>query len=167
MLGIISDTHDNIYSIKKAIEIFEGVGCDLIIHCGDVIAPVTVDFFKGLNIKFVRGNCDGDIENLKKRAAEINSEFYDDIYEFTYEAKKFVAYHGSDPFKLKKLIESRKYDYVLRGHTHKKEDVKVGATRVINPGAHYPTTEEKTVAILDVPKDELRFMAVNKTVQQY
>jgi putative phosphoesterase len=167
MLGIISDTHDNLLSVKKAVEVFNGVGCDLIIHCGDVICPLTMEPFKGMNIKFVKGNCDGEVEGLKQKAVEINAEFFEDIYEFEYEGKKFLAYHGSDQIKLKKLIESKKYDYVLTGHTHKKTDLKVGPTRVINPGAHYPTVQEKTVAILDVPKDELRFMTVNKTVEQY
>ncbi len=167
MLGIISDTHDNLFSVRKSIDIFNGIGCDLIIHCGDVVCPLTMDPFKGLNVKFVKGNCDGEVEGLRAKAQEINSEFFDDVYEFTYEGKRFVAYHGNDQIKLKKLIESRKYDYILTGHTHKKTDQKIGQTRVINPGAHYPTVSEKTVAVLDVPKDELKFIAVNKTVEQY
>ena len=167
MLGIISDTHDNVFSIKKAVDIFKALECDLVIHCGDIIAPATVQFFKGLNIKFVRGNCDGDAELLNKKIQEINGEFFDDAYEFIYEGKKFVAYHGKDQHKLKKIVESRQYDYVLRGHTHKKEDLKVNKTRVINPGALYPTVEEKTVAVLNVPKDELRFIPVNKPLDKF
>lgn len=167
MLGIISDTHDNVLSIKKAVDIFKAMECDLVIHCGDVIAPLTIQFFKGLNIKFVRGNCDGDVPNLKKKAEEINGEFFEDIYEFTYEGKKFVSYHGNDQMELKKLIDSRQYDYVLTGHTHKKTDQKIRETRVINPGAHYPTVEEKTVAVLDVKQDKLQFMEVNKPLEKF
>lgn len=167
MLGIISDTHDNVSSVEKSVEIFRGIGCDLIVHCGDIICPLTVDFFKGLNVKFVKGNCDGEIVHLKKRVEEINGEFFEDICEFEYEGKRFVAYHGNDEVKLKKLIESKNYDYVLTGHTHKKTDMKVEETRVINPGAHYPTVEKKTVAVLDPKQDQLQFIEVDKTVQQY
>ena len=167
MLGIISDTHDNLLSVNKAIAIFNGMGCDLIVHCGDIVCPLTMDPFNGLKVKFIRGNCDGELEGLKKKAAEINAEFYEDICEFTYEEKNFAAYHGNDQFKLKKLIDSKKYDYVLTGHTHKKTDIKVGETRVINPGAHYPTVEEKTIAVLDAKEDKLQFIEVSKTVQKY
>ncbi|MBW2980659.1 metallophosphoesterase [Candidatus Woesearchaeota archaeon] len=167
MLGIISDTHENVFAIKKAIDIFEAMGCDMVIHCGDIISPGTVQFFKGLNIKFVRGNCDGDVEMLNKKIQEINGEFFDDTYEFIYEGKKFIVYHGSDQVKLRKLAESRQYDYVLTGHTHKRADQKVNQTRVINPGALYPTVEEKTVAVLDVKQDKLQFMGVNKPLEKF
>lgn len=167
MLGIISDTHENVSAIKKAIDIFKAMECDMIIHCGDIISPGTVQFFKGLNIKFVKGNCDGDVEMLNVKIQEINGEFFEDTYEFIYEGKKFIAYHGSDRTKLKKMVESRQYDYVLTGHTHRKEDVRVNKTRVINPGALYPTIEEKTVAVLNVPKDELKFMALNKPLDKF
>ena len=66
LIGIISDTHDNVANILKAVEIFK-VRAEMVIHLGDIIAPATIQFFKDLKIAFLKGNCDGDIELLKKK----------------------------------------------------------------------------------------------------
>jgi len=160
MIGIISDTHDNVANIKKAVKLFKGKKCDLVVHCGDIVAPITIGFFKGLNIKFVKGNCDGDIEFLKKKSEEINAEFCGEICKFERNNKKFLAYHGKDQAKLQKFIEKQDYDYILTGHTHKSLDKKIGKTRVINPGAHYYGCENK-IAVLDEVNDILEFIEVN------
>ncbi len=148
MIAIISDTHDNVENIKKAVGIMKGRGVEFCVHCGDVVAPATVRFFDGVKMKFIRGNCDGDTENIKKRAEEIGGEFLGEKAEFEHQGKRFCAYHGHDPAKLDLLIRSGKYDYVLTGHTHKARDEIIGKTRVINPGAHYYGAGE-TFSILD------------------
>ena len=61
---------------------------------------------------------------------------------------------------LNELIRSQKYDYVLYGHTHTKRNDKIGKTRVINPGAHYYTTFVKTIALLDLEKDDVKFVQI-------
>ena len=71
IIGIISDTHDNIPNILKAVNIFKERKANLVLHLGDIVAPATIKFFNGLNMKFIMGNCDGDIDLIKKRIEEI------------------------------------------------------------------------------------------------
>ena len=74
MIGIISDTHDNVPNILNALEVFKKKKVSFVLHLGDIIAPATVKYFSGLNIKFIKGNCDGDVENIKRKCEEIGAE---------------------------------------------------------------------------------------------
>ena len=48
VIGIISDTHDNIYMIDKAVEELNKRQVRLVLHAGDYISPFTVQHFKAL-----------------------------------------------------------------------------------------------------------------------
>ncbi len=47
-IGIISDTHDNLALIKKAVTFFNGEKVDLVLHAGDFVSPFTALEFKNL-----------------------------------------------------------------------------------------------------------------------
>lgn len=162
MIGIISDTHDNVPAVIRIVKFFKRKKLDFVIHLGDFIAPKTVTFFSGLKVKFIQGNCDGDIETTKKKIRSINCEFLGDFAELKVKGKKIAIFHGKPPEKLDSIIQSQKYDYVLHGHYHKKRDEKIGKTRVINPGSFYldPANKDRTVALLDVEKDKVQFVRI-------
>jgi len=159
MIGIISDTHDNVPNILNALEVFKKKKVSFVLHLGDIIAPATVKYFSGLNIKFIKGNCDGDVENIKRKCEEIGAEYLGEFAEIEVKNKKLALYHGTDKDRLAALISSGKYDYVLHGHDHKKKNQMVGKTRVINPGAHYYKCEN-TIVLLDIDKDKAEFVEV-------
>ncbi|MFH1849962.1 MAG: YfcE family phosphodiesterase [archaeon] len=158
MIGLISDTHDNVENILKAVKVFKDRNVRFVLHLGDIIAPATVPFFQGLSMKFITGNCDGDLANLKKIIHEQGWEYLGDIVKFSLGAYKCAAYHGQNRIKLDWMINSQEFNYVFHGHTHQKRDEIVGKTRVINPGAHYYTAEEKTVAIFDAQNNQVEFI---------
>ncbi|MDD9973593.1 MAG: metallophosphoesterase family protein, partial [Candidatus Poribacteria bacterium] len=37
-LGVMSDSHDNIPNVKRAVALFNEIGVDLVVHAGDFIA---------------------------------------------------------------------------------------------------------------------------------
>lgn len=150
-IGIISDTHDNVFGIKEAVAIFKKEKVEFVCHCGDVVAPVTAALFSGLSPRFVRGNCDGDVENLKARAEYIDGTYYGELGEFELKGKKFAMTHY--PEIAEKLVKGKKYDYVLHGHTHRIRDQKIGKTRILNPGNLYLSHQDHGIMILDVEKD--------------
>lgn len=157
MIGIISDTHDNVPNVLNAVKLFKKKNVDFVIHLGDIIAPATVKFFEGVKVKFLQGNCDGDIDLIKKRISEISGEFLGRYAEFKINNKRIAALHGDDENTLMKIINSGKFDYVLHGHNHKSRNEKISNTRVINPGAHY-FMAENTVVLLDIEKDKVEFV---------
>ena len=159
MIGIISDTHENEEAIMKAVALFKQKNVEFVVHCGDIISPPMLEHFKGLNVKFIYGNNDGEKIGLNAKAKDLGFEEIKDEKEFECKGKKFCVYHGTKIGKLDFIIQSNKYDYVLTGHTHVKSDEKFGKTRVINPGALF-RIRPYTIALLDVGKDKLEFVEV-------
>jgi putative phosphoesterase len=159
-IGIISDTHDNIWNIQKAVKLFNKEKIDVLVHCGDIVAPATVKFFDGIKAKkliFIKGNNDGDIQHLKMLIEELGGKFYTSHADFTVKDKKLGAIHSDNWPALEGMINSKKYDYVFHGHTHIQRNELIEKTRVINPGAHYFHSDD-TVVILDIDTDDVKFV---------
>ena len=72
LIGAISDTHDNLPMVEKAIRRLNDEKVGLVLHAGDYVAPFVIPYFKALNAKLIGvfGNNDGDHELLKKRFSE-------------------------------------------------------------------------------------------------
>jgi hypothetical protein len=153
-LGVLSDTHENMTQIKKAVEIFNARKVDLVLHAGDVISPITYNEFKNLaaRIVFVYGNNDGFKVGLKEKFADIG-EFYTGHYETVLEGKKLVIMH--EPDFLDEITRAGDYDVIIYGHTHKQDIKKIGNTLVLNPGECCGwITGKPTIVILTLPQCE-------------
>lgn len=160
MIGIISDTHENIPATKKAVEILKQRKADIVVHCGDIISPVMIPLFEGLPMKFVYGNNDGEVEGLNVMAQKYGFEDITFQKQFTYQNKSFYVYHGTNPSLLQNAIDSQQHDYILTGHTHIIRDETIGTARVINPGALF-NVEKYTIAFLDVSSNNLEFIEIH------
>jgi putative phosphoesterase len=130
-LGIISDTHDNVPLIEKAVEIFNEANVDLVIHAGDYVSPFSIKPLLLLECDFlgVWGNNDGDkiaLQRIAQGKIE-NSPFIE-----SYGGKKILI--GHDLETLGSLVSSQDFFLIVYGHTHKPEIKKVGKTLVVNPG---------------------------------
>lgn len=154
LVGIISDTHDHLVGLKKAIQIFKENKVELLVHCGDWVSPSTLEFFDeemgklNIPVKSVVGNNPGDI----KRTIMSNSKMSNPIewpktvtLKLDIDGKKAIVYHGDDYELLGALIGCQKYDIVLTGHTHSPRNEVVGKTLVINPGSTSYTCESKII----------------------
>jgi len=161
MIGIISDTHDNIPNIKKAVEVFKKNQVEFVIHCGDIVAPATVKFFSGLNMKFIFGNCDGDRALIEEKVKEQGWEHHGRIMELKTKGKTTGVFHGDDLLVWDKML-NKGYDYLIHGHTHQPEDKKLSKTRVLCPGGHFLGDDKKTnqVIILNLDNDKALFIDV-------
>lgn len=131
IIGIISDTHDNLDNLKKAFDIFIKRGVQHIIHAGDFTSPFTarilMDFKGGFTGVF--GNNDGDKLLLSK---VYNGNIHPQPYILTLNNKAIVIMH--EPTVVDAIAESGYYDMVIYGHTHKALIKQVKNTLVINPG---------------------------------
>jgi len=68
LIGLISDTHDNLPMIEKAVKKLNEENVALVLHAGDYISPFVIPKFKTLNAPLIGvfGNNDGDHEFLRK-----------------------------------------------------------------------------------------------------
>ena len=161
MIGIISDTHDNVPKIQKAVELFKKHQVEFVIHAGDIVAPGTVKYCKGVKMKFIFGNCDGDRKMIDAKVGDINGQHYGRIMELKHKGKKIGVFHGDDILINDKMLNNG-YDYYIHGHFHVPEDKKHKNTRVLCPGGFYlgDPEEDHKIILLDVEKDKLEFVDV-------
>lgn len=162
MIGIISDTHDNIEAIRKAVDFLNSRKVSLVLHAGDFIAPFTVEEFKKLDTKIIGvfGNNDGDRNGLSEKFSQIGTDLKDFI-ELEYGGKEIAIYHGTIMEFVSALVKSGKYDIVVLGHTHLPEIKKEKNTLVINPGevCGY-LTGKRTLCLLNTKKMEVEIKEI-------
>ena len=149
MIGVMADSHDNLHAVKKAVQLFNDAGCDLVIHAGDFIAPFAARELENLNcpVKAVFGNCDGEKKGLEKAISSFG-EIKEAPLTFTHDRCNFLVTHIHTA--LKTYIHSKKHDVIIFAHTHEPEIRKQGKILVLNPGETGGWVSGKsTVALLD------------------
>ncbi|AYK14477.1 MAG: metallophosphoesterase [Methanosarcina flavescens] len=153
MIGIISDSHDNMNALWKAVEFFNERGVKAVLHAGDLISPFTARAFKELKPKlyFVFGNNDGDRVTLIKRLEEIGATSCGDFGDLTIDGLHIALLHGTNEALVKAIAKSEEFDVVIRGHTHEPNVKIIEGVPVINPGESSGVLSGKsTVAILEI-----------------
>ena len=152
MIGIVSDSHDNLPAIRQAVEFLNSQGVSMVLHAGDYVAPFTVREFKNLKSPLygVFGNNDGERKGLMRAFSEMGTELKEFV-EIMHEGRKIALYHGTITEFISALISGGEYDAVVRGHTHQSEVRKEGKTFVVNPGelCGY-LTGKRTVCLFDL-----------------
>ncbi|HUT08448.1 MAG TPA: metallophosphoesterase [Candidatus Latescibacteria bacterium] len=149
MIGILSDSHDNLPRVRESVRLFNDAGCDLVIHAGDFVAPFTVFELRNLRapVKAVFGNCDGERAGLAK-AFEGLGEIRDAPFKFTHAGLRFLVCHLDSP--VNRHLASKAYDVVVFGHTHKPLAERRDGGLLVNPGETGGWLRGKsTVALLD------------------
>lgn len=149
MIGVMSDSHDNIDAVKRAVRFFNKTQCELVIHAGDFIAPFAARELEQLSspVKAVFGNCDGEKKGLKKTFLSLG-EIEREPFIFSYAGRTILLTHTH--FANEKHIRSGEYTAIVYGHTHKPDVRKKNGILVLNPGETGGwLTGKNTVALLD------------------
>ena len=158
LVGILSDTHDNLPMIRRALAYFEGAGADCLIHAGDFVAPFALKEIVGFEgpVYAVFGNNDGEHAGLKKMLTDLAKG----PRRVELCGKAIVIAHDESKLKPADLAGA---DVLVVGHTHKAE-IRAGKLLVINPGeASGWLTGESTVATLDTESLEARLVNLGKS----
>ena len=162
LVGAISDTHDNLPLVDKAVKYLNDQKVSLVLHAGDYVAPFVIPHFKQLNCKFIGvfGNNDGDHELLKKRFSETtNCEIHDRFAAITLENCRIALLHGDETELLNVIVDCGYFNFVVHGHTHNRSLETKGKTIAINPGelCGY-LTGKSSLALIDTLKNEAKII---------
>ncbi len=156
LMGIMSDTHDNMPAIRRAVELFNDKAVDLVVHAGDYVAPFVGMEMKKLKAPFrgVLGNNDGERGGLRKALG-----VEDEIIEINVEGIRVAVTHGTSELVVRALVRSNLYDVVVVGHTHRYEIREEGRTILVNPGevCGY-LTGVRSVAMLDTMRRDVKII---------
>jgi putative phosphoesterase len=137
LLGIVSDTHDDLAAVEAAVSLFEREGVDAVVHCGDFVAPFSVTpFDAGFDFHAVRGNNDGEwaVESTVEEFGEYHGEAAALSFEGPGGAVEVAVTHGTSDLVVDALVDCGDYDYVFHGHTHAHGVEERGETVRVNPG---------------------------------
>mgnify|MGYP006111190035 FL=1 len=145
LVGVVSDTHNNIKNIKKIIALFNEEQVDLVIHTGDISKSTTLEIFSNLNSPLVGvfGNNDRIEEGLKEVCEVYDFNFQEPPLSLTLENKKVAVFH--EPELIEGYIKDHQdTDLILHGHTHRYKEEKVGDIIYFNPGESAGSMEGKS-----------------------
>lgn len=138
---ILSDSHDNREYLAAAVSAASVAGVEAVLHCGDVVAPGTLDVLKPFNlpVHVIHGNNTGDLYMMGRIASAASSR---------------VTYHGQDaalelgkrriflvhyPHYARAMATTGDWDLVCCGHDHVAnietiENISGTTTLLVNPG---------------------------------
>ncbi|EKD57038.1 MAG: hypothetical protein ACD_58C00017G0004 [uncultured bacterium] len=162
-IAIISDSHDNIPNIEKALKWINKEDIKTIIHCGDI--------FNKDSVIFIAENFDGqccflistedayylhDIDDLKKNN---NLHFYDNYGQIKIAGSHIGFTHYPEYIY---QLAKEKLDYILYGHTHFPAEKIFDTTKIINPGNLAGIFCKATFAVLDTEKNVLELKILER-----
>ncbi len=149
MIGILSDSHDNLDMVREAARLFQAAGCDLVIHAGDFVAPFAARELAGAGcpVRAVFGNCDGEKAGLRK-ALEPFGTIQEAPLVLEHGGRRILVAHFD--LAVDRYAAEGGYDLVVYGHTHRQEVRRAGGTLIVNPGeAGGWLTRRSSIALYD------------------
>lgn len=157
-IGILSDSHDRIQPLRRALQTLDAAGAEVFIHCGDVGGLDALAEFAGRRAWFVWGNTDDPAPAWRRPIEAWGLPWPEGPLDLQLDGKRIAVFHGHER-DLHAVIDTAEHDYLLYGHTHQKDDRRWGRMRAVNPGALHRVAV-KTVALLDLETDDLRFIEI-------
>lgn len=145
-IGIISDTHDNLLKLEKAVKFFNRHKVGFVLHAGDFVAPFTMLKLEKLYCDWrgVFGNNDGEREGLISASG---GKIKAGPQEITLGKRKITLAHDINTLNL----EAVDAQLIIAGHTHKTEIKELEGKLIVNPGECGGwLTGKSTVALLDL-----------------
>ena len=135
LIGVVSDTHNNLKNIDTIISIFNNKKVDLVIHTGDITNSRSLKRFSNLSCDLfgVYGNNDREEKGLLDVVNQYNFNFQEPPYSLKVMNKNIVIFHEPELID-QYLKENIKVDIVLHGHTHKHRYENKNGILLFNPG---------------------------------
>ena len=132
LIGVMSDTHDNVPLIEKAVALFNDKQVGFVLHAGDFVAPFALEPLEALSCPWIGvfGNNDGEQKGL---TAESRGRIQPPPFELNLDGKMVVVVHDLAAFDRKKLAE-KGAQLIVHGHTHETSVDREGETLIVNPG---------------------------------
>ena len=159
LVGVISDTHDNLPKIAAALELFVARRVGAVLHAGDYVAPFALKLLlrPGIPLVGVFDNNDGERQGLMRLCGSL----HDSPHRLELGGKAIVLAH--DPADLGPAALAGAH-LAVHGHTHR-AGVQAGKPLVVNPGeAGGWLTGRCTVALVDL--DAMRAEVVDLGEQE-
>ena len=144
VIGIVSDTHNNLKNIDKIITLFNQIKVDLVIHTGDITNMISLKKFSSLNCKMfgVFGNNDRNETGLKEYVKKNCLDIQEPPVLRKLHNRNIAVFHEPDLIE-DYLTYNKKIDIIVHGHTHRYREEIINNTLLFNPGESAGMSEGK------------------------
>jgi hypothetical protein len=138
---IVSDSHDNRQFLVAAVRDAKAAGAEAILHCGDVVAPSTLEVLKPFNLPahIIHGNNTGDLYMMSLVAAKLSNRttYYGQDAGIELGGRRIFMVHY--PHYAEAMATTGDWDLVCCGHDHKAairaiRNISGNTTLLVNPG---------------------------------
>lgn len=167
-IAVLSDIHDHLEKLEKALLLLKESKAEAIIFCGDLVSPFMTKILAKADLPtyLCLGNNDEDHIGMMKMGEPKFTWFHlsQEFGEVELDKKKLAFCHYPKLAEL--LAKSGNYNAVLFGHTHVSSNEMIGKTLLINPGAVCGINFEKaaydkaTFAIYDTSKNSAEIIEI-------
>lgn len=132
-IGVVGDTHNNLRSVHRIVDIFDRAGVDRVVHTGDITQAKVLEAFSAMRAPLygVWGNNDLERETLERAAGRHAMQIVDGPLQVEWHGRAIVVAH--DPRELDAHLADH-HALALHGHTHLFRFERVRRTLVFNPG---------------------------------
>ena len=150
-IGVISDTHDRLPTLRLAMAMFRDMKVEAVLHAGDFVAPfaakILIDeqspYSGGVPLYCIYGNNDGEKPGLKNVLPMVQ----DGPWIGKLGGRAIAMHHWIEWFEPADIAEA---DIIISGHTHEVVNEMRGGKLYLNPGECCGwLTGRCTVALLD------------------
>jgi putative phosphoesterase len=157
-LAIMSDSHDNIWNMRRAVARVRSEGADMILHCGDFVAPFMLKELAaaGVPVHGVFGNNDGDQFTLSRMCLTDfkNIHLHGPLADIDVDGFRIALTHYF--MAARGLARTGEYDLVCFGHSHEHHLETIGGTTLLNPGEIMGKEGPPTFCTVDTTSREVR-----------
>ena len=146
-IGVISDTHDRLPTLRRAVAFFERLKMEAVFHAGDYVAPFAAKLLAPPNLAAplycIYGNNDGERKGLKAVLPQIQ----DGPLWVESGGRRILLHHFVDWCPVSEIARA---DVVVTGHTHEVVNERREGRLFLNPGECCGWLYGRcTVAVLD------------------
>lgn len=161
LICIVSDSHDNRVLLEAAVADGKKRGAEAVIHCGDIVAPSTLNVIKkyDLPVHVIHGNNTGDQFALHRMAESSAGKlfYYGQDAGIKLAGRKIFIVHY--PHYAEAIAVTGEWDMVCCGHDHILnvqwyDTIKNTRTVLVNPGTVAGVAAPATYIMADLEKME-------------
>ncbi len=161
-LAIISDVHDNLTNLHKALKYINNSQADFLICTGDLQSLEAWAELNTLSIPVfaAKGNAD-DALDLSQFS---NIQIWQSFGELELNGKKILFSHY--PKIIKKILTQKPnyYHLALNGHSHQPWEEIFQGTKILNPGNIANVRYSPTFAIIDLDNLQAKLILLNEII---
>ena len=138
---ILSDSHDNREYLEAAVSEASAAGAEAVLHCGDVVAPGTLEVLEPFNlpVHVIHGNNAGDLYMMGRIASKASNQvtYYGQDAGIKLAGRRIFLVHY--PHYAEAMAKTGDWDLVCCGHDHVAniesiENISCKTTLLVNPG---------------------------------